>query len=58
MLADQQDIRRLGGGEGERAQVFGLEVVQVGLAGAARHHRGLAATRLDDVGKGGSPVPP
>ncbi len=40
------------------AQILGLEVVQVGLAGAARHHRGLAAARLDDVGDRRGPVPP
>ncbi len=57
MLAHQRDVRRLGGGEGERAQVLGLEVVQLRLAGAARHHRGLAAARLEDVDHGATPDP-
>ena len=58
MLADQQDVGGVAGGEREGAQVLGLEVVQVGLAGAARHHRGLAAARLDDAGHGATPYPP
>jgi hypothetical protein len=32
--------------------------VQLRLAGAARHHRGLAAARRDDVGDRRDPVPP
>ena len=51
MLAHQQDVGGVAGGQRQGAQVLGLEVVQVGLAGAARHHRGLAAARLDDVGE-------
>ncbi len=58
MLADQQDIGGVAGGKREGAQVLGLQVVQLRLAGAARHHRGLAAARLDDAGHGAIPHPP
>ncbi len=47
MLAHEQDVGGVAGGQGERAQVFGLQVVQVGLAGAARHHRGKRDSHID-----------
>ena len=48
MLTHQQDVGGVAGGEREGAQVLGLEVVQVGLAGAAR---------LQDVDRGATPYP-
>ena len=55
MLAHQQDVGRLGGGKRERAQVLGFEVVQVGLAGTARHHaEGPAPTAERTVNPAGA----
>ncbi len=53
----QQDFRRLGGGQRERTQFLGLKVMQIRLAGAALHHGGLAAARLQDVDHGATPLP-
>ena len=57
MLADEQDTAGVAGGQGERAQVFGPQVVQIRLAAAARRHRGLAGARPEDVGHGATPYP-
>ncbi len=58
MLAHQQDVGGVAGGQREGAQVFGLEVVQIRLAGAAGHHRGLGAARLQDIDHGATALPP
>ena len=38
MLAHEQDVGGVAGRKRECAQVLGLQVVQIRLAGAARHH--------------------
>ncbi len=57
MLAHPQDAGGVAGGQRECAQVLGLEVVPIRLAGATRHHRGLAAARLQDADPGATPYP-
>ena len=49
MRADQWNARRLGGGHGDAAQVFGFQAVDVGLAHGARHHRGFARAGGEEV---------
>ena len=49
--AGHRDTAGLRGSDRDGTQIFGLEVVQAGFARAARHHRGLARVRLQDIGR-------